>query len=192
MKNFTSIFLLLISIAFILALTTSAYSKEKKPIETFRLEIEINAPPDAVFPYLIYEEKIIKWRKDKSVETIFPKGVEPRVGKQIRVTMVKVPTQPWLLLEIAKLEENKEVVTRFVDGVLTGEFAYILTPLEGNRTRLVTELRVRSVGALVTIIWKIHGERVHRKKMWKFMQNQKKVIEEEWPGETPKKPKTTD
>jgi hypothetical protein len=175
----------------IMSLSAPCLAKEKKPIKTFPLEIEIDAPPDVVFPYLIYEDKIIKWRKDKSVETTFPNGVEPRVGKQVRVTMVNIPTQPWLLLEIAKLETNKEVVTRFVDGVLTGEFAYILTPLDGNRTRLVTELRVRSVGALVTVIWKLHGERVHRKKMWNFMKNMKQVIEKEWPGPSPAKPDTS-
>jgi len=142
--------------------------------------MEIDAPADFIYPYLIYEDKIAKWNKDQSVEITFPKGIEPRIGKQIRISLENIPTHPWMLLEIIQMEENRLVLTRFIDGVLRGEFEYRLEPQNSNKTFLIHEMRIRPVGALTTIVWEIHGKRVHRQKMANFLKNIKQVVEENW------------
>ena len=172
--------------------TTPVLPKENKPIESYRIEVMVNAPASFLYPFLIYEDKIIKWNNDTSVNVTFPKGLDPRVGKQIRVELKNVPTQPWMLLEIIQLEKDKRVLTRFIDGVLAGEFEYRLEPVNENQTLLVHEMRIKPVGTLVSLVWEIHGKRVHRNKMQNFLKNIKQVVEKEWALEKNQEAKTVE
>ena len=146
----------------------------------YSLKVDVDAPPSFLYPYLIREELISKWNQDKSVRVSFPKGIEPCIGKQIRVSLKYVPTSPWMLMEIVELTEPERVTTRFIDGVLTGEFSYILSPTETGGTHLVQELRIKPVGALTTMVWEIHGKRVYRNKMGNFLAQIKKVVEHDF------------
>ncbi len=157
----------------------SLFAKEAIQKETQTLEIKIFAPAEFIYPYLIYEEKISKWNRDKSIAVSFPKGIEPRVGKQIRVELKNIPTKPWILMEIIKLDENVSVLTRFIDGVLTGRFEYRLERISETETLFIHEIQVKPVGPVVTIIWEFFGKRVHLRKMGKFMKNIKTVVEKD-------------
>jgi uncharacterized protein YndB with AHSA1/START domain len=141
----------------------------------YRLTIDIDAPPDFLFPYLVEEDLISRWQDDGGVVVTFPKGRETRLGKQIRVA-VNAPTDPWMLMEIVCLDRPREVRTVFVDGVLRGDFAYLLRPRVGGVT-LVHEMRIKPVGFLTTVIWELVGKHLHRAKMKNFMANIKEVVE---------------
>jgi uncharacterized protein YndB with AHSA1/START domain len=153
-------------------------------IATYRLEIKIDAPPEFVYPYLIEEDKISRWQLDHGVTVTFPRGVEPRIGKQIRVA-VEAPTDPWILMEIARLEPGHEVLTRFVGGVLEGEFAYLLQPAQTRGTLLIHEMRIRPVGMLTTFVWEIYGKHMHRAKMRTFLDKIKEIVEADWKAAVP-------
>ena len=153
--------------------------EQVQEIESYILTVEIDAPPDFVYPYLIYEDKIQRWNKDDSVVVEYPKGLEPRVGKQILVTL-KVFTNPSMLMEITELDQDREVVTEFIDGVLTGIFSYRLEPIDEDTTLLVHEMAIKPVGAFITLIWKIHGEKMHREKMEMYLGRIKDLVEGDW------------
>jgi len=180
-------FLLILCGIFIWASSLSAETPTsndtENEIKAYRLDIVVDAPASFLYPYLIYEDKVSRWNKDESVEVSFPRGIEPRIGKQIHVSM-KVPTHPWMLMEIIKLDTNREVVTRFVDGVLEGTFVYLLEPLGAERTRLVHVMRIRPVGPVVTVVWEVYGKRMHREKMKNFLKNIKRVVEEDYRRQT--------
>ena len=160
-------------------------AEREKNIETHRLNIRINAPADFIYPYLIEEDKIALWNQDKGVEVSFPRGVEPRIGKQIRVSL-KVPTRPWMLMEIVKLEPGREVVTDFIDGVLEGSFAYRLESQDDGSTMLVHEIKIQPKGVLIALAWELFGKRLHRRKMEGFLAKIKSVVESSY------EPKRTD
>jgi hypothetical protein len=149
------------------------------PIATYRLEIRIDAPPLFVYPYLVEEDKVARWNQDKSVTVTFPRGIEPRIGKQIRVA-VDAPTHPWILMEIVRLDPGREALTRFVDGVLEGEFAYLLSPDGPHGTLFVHEMRIRPKGAFMTFLWEVLGKHLHRAKMRAFMGKIKEVVEADY------------
>jgi hypothetical protein len=111
----------------------------------------------------------------------FPRGVEARLGKQIRV-VIKAPTDPWLLMEIVRLDPGREVRTRFIDGALEGDFAWRLEPLDDRGALLIHEMRIRPKGALMTLAWALYGKHLHRSKMKTFMANIRRLVEAEWPG----------
>jgi len=156
-------------------------------IQTYRLEIAIDAPPEFVYPYLIEEDRISRWQKDDSVTVTFPRGIEPRVGKQIKIEM-DVISHPMMLLEIVRLEPGRLVLTEFVDGVLAGEFAYLLQPQPDGSTVFVHEMRIKPVGMVVTVVWEVYGKQMHRKKMRTFMQEIKRIVEDD---RRKNKPETT-
>ena len=145
----------------------------------YRLEVVIDAPAEFIYPYLIEEDKTTRWNQDDSVKVTFPRGLEPRIGKQVRVVM-DAPTHPWMLMEIDRLEPGREVTTKFVDGVLGGSFSYFLEPTDGGRTRLVHEMSIRPKGALTTLVWEVFGKQLHRKKMRGFLGRIKTVVEADW------------
>lgn len=148
-------------------------------LKTYRLEIAIAAPPDFVYPYLIEEDKISRWQQDTSVNVTFPRGLEPRIGKRIRV-QIHAPTDPWILMEIRRLEPGREVRTEFIDGMLSGDFAYLLTPDGRGGARLVHEMRIQPVGRMVAVLWEVLGKHLHRRKMKTFMAKVKQIVEADW------------
>lgn len=160
---------------------------ETHEIQTYRLEIAIDAPPEFIYPYLIEEDRISRWQRDDSVTVTFPRGIEPRVGKQIKIEM-DVISHPMMLLEIIRLEPGRLVLTEFVDGVLAGDFAYILQRQPDGSTVFVHEMRIKPVGMIVTVVWEVYGKQMHRKKMWTFMQEIKKIVEEDWRKTKPETP----
>jgi uncharacterized protein YndB with AHSA1/START domain len=143
------------------------------------LEIDIAAPPEFVYPYLVEEDKVSRWQQDPMVDVTFPKGWEPRIGKQIRV-QVHAPGDPWLLMEIVKLEPGREVRTRFIDGMLAGDFAYLLTPDGHGGTHFVHEMRIQPVSRFVAVMWEMFGKHLHRYKMKAFMAKIKEIVEADW------------
>jgi uncharacterized protein YndB with AHSA1/START domain len=145
----------------------------------YRLDVVIDAPAEFIYPYLIEEDKIARWNQDDGVTVTFPRGTEPRVGKQVRVVL-DAPTHPWMLMEIDRLEPGRAVATKFVDGVLGGSFSYFLAPAEDGRTRLVHEMRIRPKGALTTILWELFGKNLHRRKMRGFLDRIRNVVETDW------------
>ncbi len=179
-------------LALTFAVAAQAQKTSARDVETtrarnlYRLEIAVDAPPDFLYPYLIFEDKIARWQRDDSVVATFPNGIEPRIGKRIHVA-VKAPTDPWLLMEIITLDRPREVRTRFIDGVLRGEFAYLLEPTTTG-TRFVHEMRIEPVGVLTTIIWELLGKHLHRSKMKTFMANIKILVEADYQAEPGPKP----
>ncbi|MDP8223383.1 MAG: SRPBCC family protein [Candidatus Lernaella stagnicola] len=152
--------------------------KTHKDHGVYQLEIDIEVPPDFLYPYLIYEDRIARWQKDDTVSVTFPDGLEPRIGKHIRVA-IEAPTDPWFMMEIIKLDRPHEVRTEFVDGVLRGDFAYLLEPTEAG-TRFVHEMRIKAVGTLTTIVWEMFGKHMHRQKMKSFMAKIKEIVEADY------------
>jgi hypothetical protein len=152
---------------------------EHHEIKAYRLDIRIDAPPEFLFPYLIEEDKVARWNQDPTVTVSFPRGTEPRIGKLIKVEL-RAPTDPWLLMELRRLETGRVVLTAFVDGVLDGDFAYYLQGEGPAATHLVHEMRIRPKGALVAIVWEIYGKHLHRQKMRRFMANMKEVVEADY------------
>lgn len=148
-------------------------------VATYRIETVIDAPAEFIYPYLIEEDKIARWNRDEDVVVDFPRGLEPRVGKQIHVTL-EIPTHPWILMEIVTLDPGREVRTSFIDGVLRGEYVYLLEPLEEGRTRLAQEMRLRAKGFFFRFAWLVYGEGMYRKKMRNFLDEIKKVVESDW------------
>ncbi len=148
-------------------------------IQAYRLVITIKAPAEFLYPYLVDENKVARWARDDSTEISFPRGPETRVGKQILIR-VKVVTHPWILLEITRLVPNREVVTRFVGGMLAGDFAYQLTPQADGSTVFTQEMRIKPVGSVTTVLWKVLGEKLYHDKMWKYMKNLKVIGEADW------------
>jgi len=147
----------------------------KEPLGVYRLEVRIDVPPDYLYPYLVEEDRIARWQHDDSVTVTLPNGFEPRVGKQIHVA-IDAPTDPWLLMEIRVLDHPREVRTEIIDGMLTGDFAYFLKPVDGG-TLLVNEMRVRPVGTMTTIIWEVFGKHLQRAKMKLYMGRIKEIVE---------------
>jgi len=160
--------------------------KQDGGFEKLVLEVSIQAPANFIYPYLIEEDKIALWNKDDSVKVAFPKGEEPRIGKQIRVSLKNVPTHPWMLMEIKQLQPGREVMTEFIDGVLAGKFYYRLTPQEQGGTLFVHEMQVRPVGFIVALVWEVIGKRIHHEKMERFMSAIKVVVEAAWSEESKK------
>ncbi|NLH48267.1 MAG: SRPBCC family protein [Myxococcales bacterium] len=148
-------------------------------LKPYRLEIDIAAPPEFLYPYLIEEEKISRWQQDSSVDVTFPTGREPRIGKQIRVA-VRAPSDPWILMEIVKLDPGREIRTEFIGGMLAGDFAYRLTPDGRGGTHFVHEMRIKPVGGLVTVLWEVLGKHLHRHKMKTFLARIKEIVEADW------------
>ena len=156
----------------------------KEPLGVYRLEVRIDVPPDYLYPYLIEEDRIARWQHDDSVTVTLPNGFEPRVGKRIHVA-IDAPTSPWLLMEIRVLDRPREVRTEIIDGMLTGDFAYLLTPVAGG-TSLVNQMRVRPVGTLTTIIWEIFGKHLQRAKMKLYMGRIKQIVEADYQADAAK------
>jgi len=77
------------------------------------------------------------------------------------------------------------VLTEFVDGVLDGEFAYILQRQPDGSTVFVHEMRIRPVGVVITVIWEVFGKQLHRKKMRTYMQKIKRIVEDDWQAQQP-------
>ena len=151
----------------------------KQALKTYRIERRIEAPAGFIYPYLIEEDKIARWKEDRMMEVTFPRGLEPRVGKQIKVT-VKIPTHPWMLMEIVRLDADREVLVEFIDGVLDGIFLYRLVPEQEGGTLLVHEMAIEPVGAFITVYWELYGRYMHRRKMKKFMARIEKIVEADY------------
>lgn len=186
MKSHYSIMFAVASLisVFLSVFQTDGFAAQKEPVQenkdTYRIELHVNASANIIYPYLIEEEKISLWNKDETVEVSFPRGIEPKVGKQILITMKRVPTNPTMLMEIVHLETGRLVKTQFIDGPLDGEFIYRLEPQADGSTLLVHEMRIRPVGLFVTILWEIYGKKVHRKKMTSYLNKLKQVVEEKF------------
>lgn len=150
----------------------------KTETEIYSLKIAINAPADFIFPYLIEEDKIALWNKDKTVTVKFPKGKEPRVGKQIHVT-INMPFHPSLLMEIVTLKPMENVETKFMEGPLEGSFSYLLISRQ-NGTLLVHQINIRPASPLMRLIWVIYGKRAHKEKMGAFLKEIKIVVEKQY------------
>jgi hypothetical protein len=88
-------------------------------------------------------------------------------------------------MEITRLAPGREVLTRFVGGVLEGEFAYLLQPTETRGTLLIHEMRIRPVGLLTTFVWEIYGKHMHRAKMRAFLAKIKEIVEADWKAAVP-------
>jgi len=177
---FQAILTLLLGLAAVSVAPAAAVARKgESDLATYRIETVIDAPAEFIYPYLIEEEKIARWNLDDQVVVDFPRGIEPRVGKQIHVTL-KIPTHPWILMEIVTLDPAREVRTAFLDGVLRGEYVYLLEPLGENRTRLAQEMRLRAKGFFFRFAWLVYGEGMYRKKMRTFLDGIKSVVEADW------------
>ena len=143
--------------------------------EVRSIAVEVAAPPSAVYPYLTDEDLIERWNVDSDVTVTFPRGRETRVGKQIRVEL-DLPTRPWILMEIVELSPDRRVVTAFVDGALTGTFAYDLTATPTG-CRVVHTMDVRGVGLVYRVAWGLIGRRLHERKMRTFLTRMARLVE---------------
>jgi hypothetical protein len=168
--------------------STAFSSTESKVIKNkindrYSLAIKIDAPPEFLFPYLVEEDKTAKWNKDDGIVVTFPKGIEPKVGKQIHI-LIKIPGSPFLLMEIVNYFPGRQVDTKLIGGVFEGDFSYILTKQPNGDTLLTQEIEMQPKNKVARTLWKMIGESLYLRKMSRFLKEIKKVVEAEFPQPT--------
>ena len=171
-------FVFLVAVLVLFGALAAAPADDQSAVEVRKLEVLVNAAPEQVYPFLTEEDLIARWQKDDGVTVTFPRGVETRIGKQVRVE-IHVPTNPWILMEIVRLEPDEYVGTEIIDGVLSGSFSYRMEPAENGKTRVIHEMRIRPVGSMMTLIWGMFGRPIHEHKMRKFLDAMKHEVEQE-------------
>ena len=142
-------------------------------------ETIIEAPPAFVFPYITEGEKIAAWAQDDKLIVDFPRGTEAREGMQIRFT-IRLPTDPHWVVEITRLDQDREMETEMVDGIFRGQLNFRLDPVDGGRTRLVHEAKIVPEGPFMRFAWEVAGERIHREKVVELLQRITEAAENDY------------
>lgn len=120
---------------------------------------DIPAPPEQVFPYLWDTALIARWvTRHGQAEYRLP--AEPRM-ERTAVTSIRLRGGWQLMCECNKVDLNREVAHRFVQGPIRGTERWVLEPTSGGGTRMSKIMNYEIVGALNRLAWFVVGRRAH-------------------------------
>lgn len=121
--------------------------------------IEIPAPPEQVFPYLWDNALIPRWVASHNAATYrFP--AEPRM-ERTAVTSIQMRGGWHLMAECIKVDLNREVAHRFVQGPIKGTERWVLEPAGAGVTTMRKVLEYEIEGSFHRFIWSVYGRRAH-------------------------------
>jgi len=131
----------------------------EEPVRTEVWSTEIPALPEAVFPYLWEIGLIAQWiAAHDQAEYRFP--AEPRM-ERTAVTSIKMKGGWHLMAECNKVDLNREVAHRFVQGPITGSERWVVEPMAGGGTKMSKILTYEIAGPLNRLAWFLVGRRAH-------------------------------
>jgi carbon monoxide dehydrogenase subunit G len=110
-------------------------------VPSFSHSVELPQPPEAVFPWLLEEDKVPQWTSDlQSYSVEGPLGA----GAQVRQTL-NVAGGLKLTMQIASYDPPRGAETRFETNGVKVTSAYILEP-SGTGSRLTQTLEAKAGG----------------------------------------------
>ncbi|MDP8254911.1 MAG: SRPBCC family protein [Candidatus Alcyoniella australis] len=150
-----------------------------QPLQTVSISVEINADPAMVYPYLVDEDKIVRWNGiDSMVHVSFPNSGCPVLGKRMLITIDFI-SNPSMLMEFVEVDPGRLVKIAFIDGMLGGWFVYRLEPLANGGTRLINEMSIQPNGRVFGVLWQIYGKTMYHNKMRCYWAKLKQVVEQD-------------
>jgi carbon monoxide dehydrogenase subunit G len=110
-------------------------------VPSFSHSVELSQPPEAVFPWLLEEDKVPRWTSD-----LQSYSVEGQLGEGAQVRqMLSVAGGLRLTLEIARYDPPRGAETRFETNGVKVTSAYRLEPW-GSGTKLTQTLDAKAGG----------------------------------------------
>lgn len=112
--------------------------------EIYSTSVSIDAPPDAVFPYLVEPAKLRQWIRGL-VETRPIGDPEPKPGARSTEVVEQDGEHIELETEIVEMEKDKRLKVRITTQGMLAESEYTLRPFDG-KTRLTQLFIPRFIG----------------------------------------------
>lgn len=121
--------------------------------------VDIPAPPEQVFPYLWDTVLLEKWvAAYRGAQYRFP--AEPRM-ERTAVTSIKLKGGWRFAAECNKVELNREVAHKFVEGPFVGTERWVLEPTGSGSTRMSKILTYAIKGPFDRLMWRLVGRATH-------------------------------
>ena len=131
----------------------------RKNVRTEFWSIDIPAAPEVVFPYLWETALIERWVTGHGkAEYRFP--AEPRM-ERTAVTSIRMWGGWRLAAECNKVDINREVAHRFVQGPIKGTERWVVEPNASGGTKMSKILTYEIDGTMNRLGWFLFGRRMH-------------------------------